>query len=546
MDHAVGDSADGATSVPGDLQVAAHRGLRDGSGTQSWKTALENSEKSAIRELLVAVLAELDENSAKEILQEAAHLQRAEENVSLERVHEIVEGICNHLDLSVSQTVGVQGSYRRKLRYNIVAENLAFIDAFNARRRMQENSLTPFLEANAYILLSHTEFGLAMSNGLQANLTKTNGNEFLEELLQEDTSEEVASQWPVDTTWDWKIHGAVGHVKNQGFCGSCWAHSAIAAIEGKMAIQHQELFQLSAQQLLDCFRPLEYGCRGGSFLDVLRNYTTNHAILTEKRLPFVGQAAEHCLETRNQESHEGVVETENVIWFKEAHPSVVANLVRQQPVASSIKAASRCFQFYASGILDDDGCSQGDETMNHAVTIVGFEHTDDPDRRAWIIKNSWGRHWGEDGFARIKIHAKSRTSAFGIHKLIAAPLSVSYSQRCLNSSQACSGEGLAVNTSKTTPYDDGSSKGSANRVHMIVAAMFLVWVLVLICIVGRVAYRQWTRKRRGPRPRRDPSLTRASHESLVRLLDEYVDDDDDEEETGNSESRPRPYDSSII
>jgi cathepsin L len=68
----------------------------------------------------------------------------------------------------------------------------------------------------------------------------------------------------VPESWDWREHGAVSEVKNQGQCGSCWAFSAIGAMEGLYAIHKKELQTFSEQQLVDCSTDYgNNGCNGG-------------------------------------------------------------------------------------------------------------------------------------------------------------------------------------------------------------------------------------------------------------------------------------------
>ena len=77
-----------------------------------------------------------------------------------------------------------------------------------------------------------------------------------------DAEHAVLETVDLPTSIDWRTKGAVNHVQNQARCGSCWAFSATAAIEGEHFIKTGELLKLSEQQFVDC-DTASYGCNGG-------------------------------------------------------------------------------------------------------------------------------------------------------------------------------------------------------------------------------------------------------------------------------------------
>ncbi|NP_001170085.1 uncharacterized protein LOC113604962 [Zea mays] len=86
---------------------------------------------------------------------------------------------------------------------------------------------------------------------------------------------------------DWRASGAVTPVKNQGRCGSCWAFSTVAVVEGIYQIRTGKLVSLSEQELVDC-DTLDDGCDGGISYRALRWIASNGGITTEADYPYTG------------------------------------------------------------------------------------------------------------------------------------------------------------------------------------------------------------------------------------------------------------------
>mgnify|MGYP002344554486 FL=1 len=83
-------------------------------------------------------------------------------------------------------------------------------------------------------------------------------------------------------------------------------------------------------------------------------------------------------------------------------------LIAQGPVGALIYANTG-FQAYSSGVYS--GCptsfSTSYSSINHAVTIVGYDSNGN-----YIIKNSWGTSWGQNGFGIVSKDADCALSAF--------------------------------------------------------------------------------------------------------------------------------------
>ena len=72
--------------------------------------------------------------------------------------------------------------------------------------------------------------------------------------------------------------------------------------------------------------------------------------------------------------------------------------LKDNPVCIALAGDPMKFLFYGDGVFDCEECSK---VNNHAVLLVGYDTTGPIPY--WIIKNSWGKSWGEEGYVRIKM-----------------------------------------------------------------------------------------------------------------------------------------------
>ncbi|KAL6063077.1 Cathepsin H [Balamuthia mandrillaris] len=210
----------------------------------------------------------------------------------------------------------------------------------------------------------------------------------------------------VPSYWDWREHNAVGPVKNQGACGSCWTFSATGAIEAARVIHggDKTVVPLSEQNLLDCSRAFNnHGCAGGLMDRAFKYIMSNGGIEAERHYPYEGEVGP-C---RYKESRK---ETSIKTYRTVPHgleSALQVHVWKDGPVSCGIDASHRSFQFYRSGVYHEPACSS--IALDHAVLTVGFGRENGLDY--WLVKNSWGTDWGEHGYMKL---ARFRNNNCGI------------------------------------------------------------------------------------------------------------------------------------
>ncbi|MGH0187126.1 UNVERIFIED_CONTAM: hypothetical protein FKN15_023912 [Acipenser sinensis] len=191
---------------------------------------------------------------------------------------------------------------------------------------------------------------------------------------------------------DWRVKGYVTHVKNQtDTCESCWAFSATGALEGQYFKKTGLLVSLSEQDLVDCSKPYgNKGCNKG-FMTKAFEYVKDNGIASEASYPYHAEDGTCNANARKVTRCSGYTAVDQ---NERALQDAVASI---GPVSVAIDASHPSFQFYQSGIYYEPECTKN---ANHAVLVVGYGYSNG--EKFWILKNSHGEGWGEDGYMRLE------------------------------------------------------------------------------------------------------------------------------------------------
>ncbi|XP_073315710.1 cysteine protease XCP2-like [Primulina huaijiensis] len=283
------------------------------------------------------------------------------------------------------------------LRFEIFKDNLKHIDE---RNKATSNY---WLGLNEFADMSPDEFKKGYL-GFKVDSMFHKKNDSPQEFMYKDFN-------TLPKSVDWRKKGAVTRIKNQGSCGSCWAFSTVAAVEGINQIVTGNLTELSEQELIDCDTTHNNGCNGGLMDYAFQFIVSNGGLHHEEEYPYLMEEGT-CEENRDES------ELVTISGYQDVPANDGQSLLKalaNQPVSVAIEASGRDFQFYSGGVFDGH-C--GNE-LDHGVAAVGYGSSKGLDYI--IVKNSWGPKWGEKGFIRMKRNNGKAEGICGINKMASFP-----------------------------------------------------------------------------------------------------------------------------
>jgi len=199
--------------------------------------------------------------------------------------------------------------------------------------------------------------------------------------------------------FNWRDSGLLSKVQYQGICGSCWAFTSAAVYEANYKMKNNKILDISEQFFLDCAKD-KYGndagsCDGGWYGGVFDYLMQNGAFL-ESDMPYKGKEGFCAVQKKSNYKiiKWGYIRRDAGIPSVQEMKEAIA---KYGAIAATVKVTP-AFQAYKSGIFDEHAKVSGPNDVNHAITIVGW----DDNKKAYLVKNSWGPAWGEGGYIWVE------------------------------------------------------------------------------------------------------------------------------------------------
>ncbi len=202
------------------------------------------------------------------------------------------------------------------------------------------------------------------------------------------------------TSFNWCDQDVCPPIHNGSSCGAAWAFVTTLPLEINIARSTGTITNLSEQYLISC-NAEGWGCNGGWWahayhVDKKVEGETEAGAVLESDRPFTGQ--DDPCNPPNPKAYKA----KSWGYVTEFGKIPTANQLKQAiydhgPLSVAVYADS-AFQKYAGGVFESSATGQ----VNHGVVLTGWSEPD-----VFILRNSWGSAWGENGTMRIKYGSNS-------------------------------------------------------------------------------------------------------------------------------------------
>ena len=263
-------------------------------------------------------------------------------------------------------------------RFGIFLENLKVADLRNVDELKTKGSavhgITKFSD------LSQAEFE---SRFLTADITMRDSS-----VKKVDYAAPDASAGLVD--WSGKL---TTPVKDQGYCGSCWAFSATEQIESDSMRTLGTSYVLSPEQITQC-DTTSSGCNGGWTEHAFNYVKKAGGIETDSNYPYTSYQG--TTGTCKADSSKFVITVSGYTTVN-GESSMASYVQKTGPLSVCLDASS--WNSYTGGIMTKCG-----QSVDHCVQAVGVDASTGG---YWKVRNSWGTSWGESGYIRLAYGANT-------------------------------------------------------------------------------------------------------------------------------------------
>jgi C1A family cysteine protease len=216
------------------------------------------------------------------------------------------------------------------------------------------------------------------------------------------TDTNIVSAESLPATFDWRSYGVVPPVRNQGGCGSCWAFGTVGVMESAIKIGGGVLVDLSEQFLISCNND-GWSCNGGltatkyHYNTLGKNQSAIGAVL-ESDKPYTATNGTCSIIANHPYKLSGWTFITGYEWKMPTVDQIKSAIYTYGPVTARVCAGSGWYNYSGGVYSTEDSASACSGSVNHQIILVGWNDAN----QTWILRNSWGSSWGDNGYMHIR------------------------------------------------------------------------------------------------------------------------------------------------